>query len=316
MTNQFHPFIKIGAIILLFSFLSCSEKGTKSNPPWAPNFNQNDYSVVASLDWSQRWYKEYVYMDYINNNPHDDNGVIMMYFNGDLIYHPWQVANTGLGLLNSYQLNSDQSYLDLTYHYADKLSELGDRINGGIYVRYSFTASIHNSSSIMVAPWYSGFAQGMALSLFSRIYELTGNPRMKSLADSVFATMLFTDSSSQAWTTMIDSAEYYWIEEYPFHPPEHVFNGFMVGMVGIHDYYLISHDERCVDLIKGGLTTVDHYFTEWRNPGGISFYCLRHHVIPGPSYHFLVINLLRYMTEISGDSTFAFDADSLYSDYH
>jgi|WetSurMetagenome_2_1015567.scaffolds.fasta_scaffold149099_2 hypothetical protein len=306
----------IGSIIII---LGCSDKGVDNKPyvnPYVPNFQFNNYNIATDLDWSQRWYTAGFPVDEYNSYAHDDRGIPVSIYNNQYYYHPFLIAAYGIGCLISYRQTNDSSYLDRAYVFANKLTQLGNRFHGGIYMPYMLSASIHGSGDVLMTPWYSGFTQGYALSLYSRFYELFGDSRMKALADSVFTTFMYTDSSSNAWTCMIDSAGYYWIEEYPFHPPEHVFNGFMVGINGLDDYYLITHNVECSELMMGGLTTIAHYFDEWRNPGGISYYCLRHHHIPDLSYHLLVINLLRHMTQISGDSTFSIDADTLYSDYH
>jgi hypothetical protein len=230
-------------------------------------------------------------------------------------YHPFMIANAGIFLLNGFLQSGDSAYLPIIYRYANKLIEMGDRRHGGIYFPYLVSSSVHGSNEIMVAPWYSGFTQGFALSLFSRIYEKLGDQNMKYIADSVFATMTYTDSSSNAWTSMVDSAGYYWIEEYPSRIPEHVFNGFMFGVFGLHDYYMITNNNNCALLIKGSLTTIARYFDDWRNPGSVCCYCLKHRHTD-PAYHFTVTNQLRQIALISGDSTFSAFADTLYSDYH
>jgi hypothetical protein len=114
---------------------------------------------------------------------------------------------------------------------------------------------------------------------------------------------------------MIDSSGYYWIEEYPSSPQEHVFNGIMFAMFGLHDYYMITHDPNCAMLFRGSCTTIVQHFDQWRNPGGPSSYCLKHRQID-PAYHLTVTSQLYQVATITGDSTFSILADTLYSDYH
>jgi hypothetical protein len=302
---------------LMFSY-GCSDKGLDNKPfvsSYAPNYQYNNYSIATNLDWSQRWHTYAAALDYVNNYPHDENGIALGFYNGQYFYHPFMIACHAIYYLNSYRETGDSTFLNVVYRYANKLSEIGHRFHGGIYFPYSITAPIHGSGDILTAPWYSGFAQGYALSLYSRIYETTGDRNMKALADSVFQTMVYTDTSSNAWTSMIDSAGYYWIEEYPYTIPEHVFNGFMFGIFGLHDYYMITHDRTCELIIDGSCTTIAHYFSDWRNPGGACCYCLRHRHVD-PFYHETVTGQLRQIALITGDPIFNADADSLYSDYH
>jgi hypothetical protein len=295
-------------------FLSCGDKGTnvESN---IPTFRYNDYEITNNLDWSQRWYTWQAPLDYVNGFPHDRNGIVLGFYGGQYFYNPFIIEDHGIYYLNSYRQTQDSAYLHIVYRYADKLLEIGDRIHGGIYMPYSVSTPIHGSNDIMFTPSYSGFAQGFALSFFSRIYELTGDSHMRAVADSVFETMLFTDSSDEAWTSVIDSAGYFWIEEYPTKPFEHVLNGFMFGIFGLHDYYMITQDQDCAQLIKGSCTTIAQYFDQWRNPGAVCCYCLKHRHVD-PAYHILVTQQLRQIALISGDSAFSCFADTLYSDYH
>ncbi len=305
--------ITLGAIFIICLAAGCSDRGLNS-PQYTPNYRLSNYNINTNLTWSERYWTISVPLDYGRDLPHDDNGIVMSIVNNHYIYHPWQISYLGLNYISGYYYTHDSTYLELTYLYANKLASMGDRIHGGIYIQYSFDYLLH-FNNIMVPPWYSGFMQGFALSLFSRTYELTGDVRMKALADSVFTTMLYTDTSSNVWTSMIDGDGYYWIEEYPYHPPEHVFNGFMFGIIGLHDYYLISHDNRCALMIDGACTTVANHFSQWRRPGDICSYCLAH-TVQLPNYHLLVTYLLTHMAKISGDSLFNALSDSLYADYH
>ncbi len=304
-------------LMLIITAGCTSDRPSKSIDIPDMEFKYNDYNINANLDWSQRWYTHSESLNYVDNFAHDAENIVLSYYNNQYYYHPFNIANHGLFYLNSYRINHDQRYLDRVNSYCEKLAVLGDRYHGGIYAPYPFNYALHDgqTNDVMVAPWYSGFAQGLVLSLYSRTYEITGDDTMKSLADSVFNTFLYMDSSSNAWITFVDSAGYYWIEEYPFHPPNHVFNGFMAAIIGLHDYYHISHDSRCLMLFRGACTTIAHYAGHWRVPGGISHYDLRFS-FQYADYHSLVTALLRHLTLLTNDPYFNAFADTLYSDYH
>jgi len=213
-------------------------------------------------------------------------------------------------------LLEDERYLDKACTYADKLSEIGTRANNGIYIPYRFNYGLHNNNSdeIMMAPWYSGYAQCYALALVSRIYEVTNDTHYKAFADSIFNTFLASDTTLAIWTTAIDSLGYFWIEEYPFNPRTRVLNGFFTATFGLYEYYMASNNEYAGIVINGSISTLAHYIPNFRVPGGISYYCLAHLGQYG-SYHTLHIRQMRFLSTISNNEIFNDYADSLESDY-
>jgi len=278
------------------------------------NIRHNDYSINY-LEFPERWI--------VGTNPvsiepdflHDSQGIIITSLNGRYYYHPWAITNKALEYISSYHLTSDSRYLPLIYRYAQKISELGHRAEGSIWLPYQMDVLLNwNSNMILLPPWYSGLAEGMALSFMSRAYEITGDSYFKAKADSFFVAFTQIDSSKNIWVTMVDSGGYFWIEEYPFRPPNHVLNGFITTICCIYDYYLINHDKVSGKVIRGGITTIANYCHLYRNPGGVSYYDLLFKP-QYPNYHGLHINQFRQLTKITGDSSFSAFADSLYSDY-
>jgi len=314
-------FCRIAAIfaisaIALLSSLDCSKEKPTEAQVYEFDFTYDDYEVV-SLEMQERWYDWMYPIGFELNFPHDENGIIVTLWNGEYHYHPWQVCDKALWYLASYQQTNDEGYLDFVYRYANKLAEIGIREDNRIYLPYTFDYALHagNEYEVMIAPWYSGFAQGIALSFFSRAYETTNDPLMKGIADSLFNTFLMMDTQNDIWTCYIDSLEYYWIEEYPFSPKTHVINGFLAAIFGLYDYYIISNDERCKILIQASSTTIAAYLNDYRNPGDASYYCLLHKT-PLLNYHIIVIRQLKHMTDITTDPFFAAFADTLEGDHN
>ena len=293
----------------------CSSKRIAGPAEFNPEFRFDPYEIVE-LDMSERWYNWMYPIGFDLDFPHDADGVIVSYWNNGYHYHPWQVADKAIWYLAGYQQTSDERYLDFVYSYARRLALMGIRKESGIFLPYTFDYALHagNENEVMMYPWFSGLAQGNALSFFSRAYETTGDNYFKALADSLFNTFMLIDSDSDIWTVFVDSLNYYWIEEYPFSPKTHVLNGFLTAIFGLYDYYLISHDGRCAILFEASCTTIARYVHEFRNPGDISFYCLLHKA-PLLGYHHLVIQQLRYMTDITSAEYFGAFADTLEADH-
>jgi hypothetical protein len=322
--NQLNQLFKSGfnlkiimPILLILVMTSCSNHMPTNPLNPIPDILHNEYSLDNDIQYRNRpWYNIGSPVGLEPIYTHDDNGVIVSQVDGQWYYHPWPILAWGLVYLSSYELSSDTSYLHLARKYSDRLMILGNRFHNSIYIPYEFNHILHGGSfhDAMMAPWYSGLAQGMALCFYSRFYELTGDPYYRNIADSIFQCYLYTDTSNDVWTSRIDSANYYWVEEYPFNPPDQVLNGFQTAIICLYDYYHISHNPAAKTIFEAGCTTLEHYFNYWRCPGGISYYCLRHRM-QLESYHSLHITQFEYLYMITSDSSFIWLADTLRSDY-
>ena len=85
--------------------------------------------------------------------------------------------------------------------------------------------------------WYGAMAQGHALSVFSRAYYLTKNP--KYFDDILNVLQPFKIKSEDGGIKNYVFGEFTWYEEYPMLPDgQFVLNGFMYSLVGLFDAYL------------------------------------------------------------------------------
>jgi hypothetical protein len=204
-------------------------------------------------------------------------------------------------------------YLDRAIATADALIAAGVEADGALWIPYRFDFSLHGrSDDTLRAPWYSAMAQGQTLSLVSRLYELTGDARWLGDARAVFTSFVVLGIRPGPWVTWVED-RYLWLEEYPGSTPDHTLNGFLFALFGIYDYYEVSGSPSAQRIFQAGLTTIDHYLTAFRNPGGISRYCLAHHVLSA-KYHDIHIAQLRAMTAMTGDDRFAATALQFASD--
>jgi hypothetical protein len=313
-----HSQLRFIVILLLQALMvaGCSDEKGINIEPFQLNANIDDQFELLDLGYSER---PYFYPDHISldlNFPHDDRGIKLDLINNVYYYHPYTLVAMGLQYLSGYYVTGDSAYLTLVNNYANKLNEIGTRYNDGVYITYTFNFRLHPIfNDVMMAPWFSGLTQGFALNFISRTYEITGNPTMKYFADSLFNTFLHWDVSAPIWTVAIDSAGYYWIEEYPYQPFDHVMGGFINSILGLHNYFLVTNDQQCKAIYKAACTTIAHYFDEYRNPGDLCYYCLLHRVKTSPTYHTLDAFRLRQLHTVSGHPLFEAYAESLDVDY-
>ena len=113
---------------------------TTSPPPETeatPAFAAEPFQI-ASLSASQLPYARVDPVSLEDDFPPDGEGVSTYERNGTFYYHPVVLAQRGLELLASYELNADPVYLDLAARHADRLIAEADNIDGALYFPYEF----------------------------------------------------------------------------------------------------------------------------------------------------------------------------------
>lgn len=166
---------------------------------------------------------------------------------------------------------------------------------------------------VYLDPWYSGIAQGQALSFFSRLAFYAQDSLSEVMAHKIYETLdPFNPISEEVVST---DRGYAWIEEYPNDPPDHTFGGFMRAVIGLYDYYhLLNQDDQTAKVLSVYLTTLEDNMYRYRNPGGVYFYDLRYFQ-SYTGYQPVVVNELNFLTKMTQDSCFAIFADTLKNDY-
>jgi hypothetical protein len=278
-----------------------------------PSFNTIAIHLV-DLPLDRRPYVRATLAPLVARWPVDRAGVPLFRNGGNSYYHPVILAQRALDLLDGYRRTHDHRYLDGARRVASRLVAMSSTVDGARYIPYGFDFALHgHADETLQAPWYSGMAEGMALSVFSRLHALDGRASDLDIARSLFLA-LQPHGRTGAWVTWVDSANYVWIEEYPGPRPDHTLNGFNFALYGLYDYVEETGDPAARRLFVGGLTTVIHYLPQFRQPGHISLYCLAHRV-RSAKYHDIHVAQLRMLARMTGSPVLAryaalFDADA------
>jgi hypothetical protein len=157
------------------------------------------------------------------------------------------------------------------------------------YLHYDFDFD-HGAGIIMEDGWISAMAQGEALAAVSMAYNLTKDKRYLTAARGFFKTLYV--NKGDYWCFGVDDNGYYWLEEYPNKDFCHVLNGFLFGLWGIWDYYLISNDEFALQLFSAGVKSVADNYKIWKIYGiDASRYCI-HRTIKDENYHSIHLSQL------------------------
>ena len=240
----------------------------------------------------------------------DAEGIVYKVVDGRRVYSPGNLGDEGIRYVDGYVRTGDPAYLDRAVVRANKLISLS-RLSGG--ARY-FPYLYDYASERLRAPWYSAYSQGFALSLFVRLYRVTGLQAWAERARETALSFRRLGRVTRPWVAYVANRRL-WLEEYPSATPTHVLNGFNFALFGLYDYERLTRDPAARDLVRGALRTIRSYGTTYRVPGGISYYDLVHRTRHA-KYHLIHIWQLRALAAISGNPWYSSLAAAYWRDYH
>lgn len=225
-----------------------------------------------------------------------------------LIYHPMYISQYSYHLISDYRKSGDKVILDQLRNIAGKLACISLQKDDMMWFPFTFNFPLHGcEEEMMIAPWYSGMSQGQVLSLFCRMYELTNENIYLEDIHKIFRTFTkLKGDDHDPWVSCVDKSGNLWIEEYPMDLPPQTLNGMIFAIYGIYDYYRIIRDKESEKILKAAITTIKVNIHQFRSPGEVSYYCLKHKKIKNqlPNYHPIHINQLRMLYKITGDAYF------------
>ncbi len=251
----------------------------------------------------------------------DATGVRMYLLPGDptMYNHPVGQAQLAMAYLDQFRLTGSSVYLRRAAANAQRLVDRRVESRGGWYVPYDFDFAVYgDTSQALTAPWYSGMAQGVALSAFTRLYQATKDPVWKAAADATFASLNTGPVEGEPFGSWVSSTGDLWLELYPRWPvetSERVLNGQIYAAFGVYDYAQLTGSEEAMRLYDGALTTVTSYLmSQFRTPRWASLYSLAHR-LPTISYHQRVVTQLLDLQHETGNPIYASWASTFRSDF-
>jgi hypothetical protein len=178
--------------------------------------------------------------------------------------------------LTGYWITKDIRYLDIckiktNYLINEMAIEDGDQL----WYPYNFDFRLFNYSNAMKKPWYSGMQQGEALSLLCRLYNETQDIKLLEAANKTFNTFNTWKGKDERWISCITDDDHYWVEEYPHNvgPVCYTLNGFIFALCGLYDYYMISNNPKCKELLQAAIYTIEKRGQLYLKDKG-HYYCL------------------------------------------
>lgn len=230
-------------------------------------------------------------------------------------YHPVAMIHRCFHFLGAYLKANDTIQLRRAEKYVAKLRSLSIQSDSALFLPYPFDYRVHQDAELQLkAGWVSGMAQGEFLAIVTRLFEYTGDSVYLVLAHQTFRSLTRLSDANNLWVGRIDSAGYFWLEEYPLEGPDQTLNGYIAAVYGVYDYLRVVKSDDARRMYDNCLTTLKRYLPDYRRPDSLSYYCLGHHHIADSSYHRLHISMCRELFRMSGDSLFLKTARDLNED--
>jgi D-glucuronyl C5-epimerase C-terminus len=260
-------------------------------------FRLNLYTI-KTLPWAALPYNGQAILSLRKPADSDANGVPYKRVDGRAYYHPGNLGDQGCRYVDAYVRTGNGAYLDRAVVRARTLLRIAVRDNGALYFPYLW--SYYGEG--LRAPWYSAYSQGFALSLFVRLYRVSGDRAYLDAARATFISFRRLGTTRARWVAYAPN-RWLWLEEYPARRPTHVLNGYNFALFGIYDYERLTRDRAARQMLLGALTTMRGNAARYRVPGSISYYDLVHFT-QSLHYHRVHIWQLRMLTKMSGSSWF------------
>jgi len=231
----------------------------------------------------------------------DEQGIplVRFYRSAEWQHNPVTVCQYALANYNEYIKSGNHQFKTIFLKQLNWLLENYESgPNDSIVWTYKFNSSFYN----LKMPWISGMAQGEALSVLLRAFQLTENSDYLSLADKIWNIFSVPVTSGGIRSTYPNGDVL--IEEYPTQPCSCVLNGFIFALFGVYDYYKVTQKEQvfllfnqCLKSLKNNLHKYDSSY--W------SYYDLwRPYRLTSRFYHRLHITLLNVLFQLTNENHF------------
>jgi len=145
------------------------------------------------------------------------------------------------------------------------------------------------------APWISAMSQGLAISCLVRAYRLAPDPRLLELCER--AAKVFELSIADGGVRT-EEAGHVMYEEYPGVPLPRVLDGFLFGLLGLHDLAVETTNARIARLFAEGVEGLRHGIRFWDYRKKWSWYGSHGYLCP-PQYNKLNGALLEMLAAVA-----------------
>lgn len=227
----------------------------------------------------------------------DDGGILLQ--GGE--YIPLSICFYGIMRYEEFLQGGDSAHYRAVvnqYQYFTRPGLTMSRFGGaGIGLPY------HADFKDMRAPWFSGMAQGVAISYLLRYHDLTGDSSALDVARKVCFLMLMPEQMGGA-TSRRPNGDW-WIEEYPrsLRSP-YVMNGFINALIGLREYLDYFPGDRVAQAMHWACyRSLIRSFRDYDLPYTTCYNGKKQSVVP-PSYMYYQVHEMEHLHALYRDPIF------------
>jgi len=221
------------------------------------------------------------------------------------VAHPYALIHQALTLYNQYLVHKSESLKASFLKCADSLANrLVITRNFGVWPYYCLILRARMYGCKI--PWVSALAQGQGVSALVRAYTLTDDN--KYIVAAKYALRAFDVPMGDGGVLFVDSDDDdWWYEEYACgcSLPSGVLNGFILALLGVHDFHILTDDKFSKKLFDKGILTLCHHLNDFDTnyPYKLTYYDRLEHIVT-MDYHSLHIDLMKILYEITHKNIF------------
>ena len=193
------------------------------------------------------------------DGPFDEQGIPLRHYKEfGIQYQPVGIAQYALGNWELYLSTKQAQYREKFLRMADWFCKnLVIKGNFGVW-EYHFDYPRYH----LKAPWPSAMAQGEAISVLTRAYQLTQEKRYLECAALALAS--FEVPIKEGGIRYRDKDGFIWYEEYSsLVESPHVLNGFIFALFGLYDFYKLTGSKEAGALFNDGIRTLQANLDRW-----------------------------------------------------
>jgi hypothetical protein len=231
--------------------------------------------------------------------PIDKDGIPLVRKGGVLSYAVGEMSMNGMRRLTRFLVRCERPQLDQALAQAAKLRELTVKRRRAHWIPHAFDYPPYG----LRAPWYNAMTQGLALSFYVRLYDVTGDEVHLDAAHDVFRSFLRLGPRAP-WVAYVDRDRHLWLIHYPNSRPDHILNAHMHAIFGIYEYWKATRSPLARQVLEGAITTIHDNLWRFRRPGGVSYYGLRSRSVIA-KYHHIHVWQIHLLAKISGERYFS-----------
>ncbi len=226
---------------------------------------------------------------------------------GEKVYFPLFIATRALVMANKMENNEDnkEEYKKYFLKYIEWLKDnlVFDSYQGMKYAVWEHSYPYPYGIYDLKIPWRCGMAQGEGLSVFSKAFEITGDPTYLEYAKYMLNS--FFVEVKHNGVTYKDSDKEWWYEEYPGSKngsEPRVLNGAIYTVIDIFDFYKKTGNEDAKILFQKGSAAIKKRLSRY-DTGEWTYYDEMGHIAT-LHYHQDHIRLTKKMYDMTKDPYF------------